>query len=78
MQLGELKCALKSGVPLLWQGRYDYERATGRLTGIILRTDEKGNDVFSCELTSSASLSGRCTVITCRPEELSIYKPTGA
>lgn len=76
MQLGELKSAMKSGVPLIWRGRHDYERATGHLTGIILRMDEKGNERFSCELTSSAS-TGRNTVIVCKPEELSLYRPTG-
>ena len=71
MDLKELNGALDSGITLIWQGKHDYERATGSLTGIMKR---KGN-VFSCELTTVSATSGRNSVIYCRPEELSYWKP---
>lgn len=71
MQLSELNGALDSGITLLWQGKHDYERAIGSLTGIIKR---KGG-VFSCELTTKSATSGRNSVIICKPEELSFYSP---
>lgn len=71
MQLGELNAALDSGITVLWQGRHDYERAVGSITGIIKR---KGS-VFSCELTTKSETTGRNTVIICKPEELFYWKP---
>ena len=71
MDLKELNDALDSGITLVWQGKHEYERATGSLTGILKR---RGN-VFSCELTTVSATSGRNSVIYCRPEELSYWKP---
>lgn len=75
MEIKELKDALKSGIPVIWRGKHDYESTIGRLTGIILRAGASGEDEFSCEITSSSSLSGRSSVVICRPEELSLWNP---
>lgn len=75
MQLGDLKRALKSGAPVVWQGKRDYESAIGRLTGIILRSGESGEELFSCEITSSSSLSGRTSVYIVRPDEIRFWRP---
>lgn len=69
MEISELRQALRSGVPLIWQGKMDYERSVGYLSGIILRAGPNGEDVFSCELTA------RNSIIICRPEEVRIYDP---
>ena len=71
MEISELKRALKTGIPVVWQGKRDYERSVGRLTGIILRSAPNGEDVISCELTTR-----RRSIIICRPEELSYYHPS--
>ena len=70
MEIGELRKALRSGVPLIWQGKMDYDRSVGYLSGIILRSGPNGEDVFSCELTGR-----RGCVVICRPEELRVYDP---
>ena len=75
MEIKELKGALKRGLMVVWQGKHDYESAIGRLTGIMLRVDDSGVDIFSCELTSSSSLSGRTSIYMCRPEELRLWSP---
>ena len=75
MEIKDLKAALKSGVPVVWQGKHDYESAIGRLTGIILRSGPSGEDVFSCEITSSPSMSRSSSVVTCRPEEVRLWNP---
>ena len=75
MEIKELKRVLKSGVPVIWQGKHDYESTIGRLTGIILRLDPSGEDEFSCEITSSSSLSGRSSVVICKPAEVSLWRP---
>jgi len=75
MTVSELRKALKSGVTLIWQGKHDYKRARGSLTGIILRKGPSGEDVFSAELTSISATSGRNSIIICRPEELSLWHP---
>lgn len=70
MEIGELRKALRMGIPLLWQGKYDYERAIGHLSGIVLRNGPNGEDVFSCELTTR-----RNSILLCKPEELRVYDP---
>ena len=70
MEIGELRVALKTGIPLLWQGKYDYERAIGHLSGIVLRNGSNGEDVISCELTTR-----RNSRLICKPEELRVYDP---
>ena len=75
MKINELKGALKSGMPVIWRGKHDYESTVGRLTGIILRAGASGEDEFSCEITSSSSLSGRSSVVICRPDEVSLWRP---
>lgn len=75
MDLKELKGALRSGVPVVWQGKRDYESAIGRITGIILRSGPSGEDIFSCELTTSPTLSRSSSVIRCRPEEVRLWNP---
>lgn len=72
MEIGELRVALRSGIPLLWQGKYDYERAIGHLSGIVLRNGPNGEDVFSCELTTR-----RNSILICKPEELRVLDPVG-
>ena len=71
MEISELRQALRTGIPLIWQGKMDYERSVGRLSGIILRSGANGEDVFSCELTDR-----RGCVVICRPDELRVYDPT--
>ena len=78
MNVGELRGALKSGMTVIWQGKHDYESAIGRLTGIILRSGPSGEDVFSCEITSSSNLSGRTSIVICRPEEVQLWNPVGS
>lgn len=78
MTIGELRGALDSGVSLIWQGKHDYERARGSLTGIILRKGPSGEDVFSAELTTKSETSGRNSIIICRPEELRFWNPNDA
>ena len=34
MEISELRQALRSGVPLIWQGKMDYERSVGYLSGV--------------------------------------------
>ena len=70
MEIGELRQALRSGIPLKWQGKMEYESAVGRLTGIILRSGPNGEDVFSCELRTN-----RNSLLICRPEDLEVYRP---
>lgn len=73
MEIGELRVALKTGIPLIWQGKYDYERAIGHLSGIVLRNGPNGEDVFSCELTTR-----RNSILLCKPEELRVLDPTAS
>ena len=75
MEIKELRSALKSGMTVIWQGKHDYESVIGRLTGIILRSGPSGEDVFSCEITSSSNLSGRTSIVTCRPDEVRLWHP---
>ena len=70
MDIGELRVALRTGIPLIWQGKMEYERSVGYLSGIILRTGPRGEDVFSCELTTR-----RNSILLCKPEELRVYDP---
>lgn len=76
MNINELRGVLKSGMPVVWQGKHDYESAIGRITGIILRSGPSGEDIFSCELTTSPSLSRSSSVIRCSPEELRLWNPS--
>lgn len=73
MEIGELRAALRTGIPLLWQGKYDYEHAIGYLSGIILRAGPHGEDVFSCELTTR-----RNSILVCMPEELRVLDPVNS
>ena len=73
MEIGELRSALRTGVPLLWQGKYDYEHAIGHLSGIVLRNGPNGEDVFSCELTTR-----RNSILICKPEELRVLDPVNS
>ena len=75
MDLKELKGALRSGVPVVWQGKRDYESAIGRLTRILIGVDPSGEFVYSCEITSSSTLSGRTSVYICRPDEVRLWRP---
>ena len=70
MEINELRSALRTGVPLLWQGKMEYERAVGYLSGIILRVGPRGEDVFSCELTTRQN-----RLLICKPEELRVLDP---
>lgn len=70
MEINELRSALRTGVPLMWQGKMEYERSVGYLSGIILRAGPRGEDVFSCELTTRQN-----RLLICKPEELNYYKP---
>lgn len=72
MEIGELRKALRMGIPLIWQGKMEYESAIGHLTGIILRSGPNGEDVFSCELRTR-----RNSILICKPEELRVLDPTG-
>ena len=70
MTVDELREALYSGVQLLWQGKYEYERARGHLSGIIESRGPSGETVYSGRLSTNLK-----SVIICRPEELSLWSP---
>lgn len=70
MEINELRSALRTGVPLLWQGKMEYERAVGYLSGILIQRGPDGEEKISGVLSDRRG----CTV-TCRPEELRYYKP---
>ena len=70
MEINELRSALRTGVPLIWQGKMEYERSVGYLSGVILRAGSRGEDVFSCELTTRQN-----RLLICKPEELRVYDP---
>lgn len=72
MGINELRIALKTGVPLMWQGKMEYDRSVGYLSGIILRVGPHGEDVFSCELTTRQN-----SLLICKPEELRVLDPVG-
>ena len=70
MDSQEMKVALRSGRPVTWRGKFDYERATGTLTAIILR-HINGRDILSAEITE---LTRGC-IVTCRADEVEYWRP---
>lgn len=66
------RAALRSGRPVIWRGKMDYERATGTLTALILRY--VGEEfVLSAEITDPRTHN--CVV--CRLEEVEYWKAYG-
>ncbi len=70
MNVGELRDALYSGVPLFWQGKREYESARGFCSGIIESKGPSGETVYSCILSTKPKGS-----ITCRPDEVRFWHP---
>jgi len=71
MDSQEMKLALRSGRPVSWRGKMDYERATGTLTAIILR-HINGRDILSAEITEPRTRR----VVICRADEVEYWRPT--
>lgn len=61
--------ALRSGRPVTWRGKMDYERMTGTLTAIIMR-HIGGRDIVSIEITNPVSGNSN----TVRVEEVEYWK----
>lgn len=78
MEIKELRGAMKRGIPVIWEGKHDYERAIGKLTGIVLRSGPGGEDIYSCEITSKYEGSGRTSVVYARAEEVRLWNPLDA
>lgn len=70
MTVDELRGALYSGVPLLWQGSFEYHRARGYCSAVIERRGPAGETVYSGELTTNIN-----SIIICKTEELSFWFP---
>ena len=73
MTYQELMTALDTKVPVEWRGRADHERARGCVTAIIYRgKDKNGDALISAEVATHSSPQ---SVIICRPEDVSFWRP---
>ena len=67
----DLAWLLRTHVPVLWQGRTEYERSVGYVSAIIHRM-ERGALVCSCELTTHTNPR---SILRCRPEDIRLWFP---